>query len=101
MDRRYRFSRHLYDVTRRYSLLGRDKLLDQVVTDRSSATLEVGCGTARNLLQLASRPEPGRLYGLDAMSARALQRSSAPASVLCANPPQQDGADCRLAARAV
>lgn len=69
MDRRYRFSRHLYDVTRRYSLLGRDKLLDQVVTDRSSATLEVGCGTARNLLQLASRPEPGRLYGLDASHA--------------------------------
>lgn len=66
MDRRYRFSRHFYDVTRRFSLLGRDKLLDKVVTGPSTATLEVGCGTARNLLELASRQEPGNLYGLDA-----------------------------------
>jgi len=66
MDRRYRFSRHVYDVTRRYSLLGRDKLLDKVVTGPATATLEVGCGTARNLVKLASRREPGRLYGLDA-----------------------------------
>jgi len=66
MDRRYRFSRHVYDVTRRFSLLGRDKLLDKVVTGPTTATLEVGCGTARNLVKLASRQEPGRLYGLDA-----------------------------------
>ena len=69
MDRRYRFSRHFYDVTRRYSLLGRDKLLDKVVTSPATATLEVGCGTARNLLELAARSEPGRLYGLDASHA--------------------------------
>jgi S-adenosylmethionine-diacylgycerolhomoserine-N-methlytransferase len=66
MDRRYRFSRHFYDVTQRFSLLGRDKLLDNVVTGPATATLEVGCGTARNLVKLASRREPGRLYGLDA-----------------------------------
>jgi S-adenosylmethionine-diacylgycerolhomoserine-N-methlytransferase len=66
MDRRYRFSRHFYDVTQRFSLLGRDKLLDKVVTGPATATLEVGCGTARNLVKLASRREPGRLYGLDA-----------------------------------
>jgi len=66
MDRRYRFSRHIYDVTQRYVLLGRDKLLDKVVTGPATATLEVGCGTARNLVKLASRREPGRLYGLDA-----------------------------------
>jgi S-adenosylmethionine-diacylgycerolhomoserine-N-methlytransferase len=69
MDRRYRFSRHFYDVTRRYSLLGRDKLLDKVVTSPTTATLEVGCGTARNLLELAARNAPGRLYGLDASHA--------------------------------
>ena len=66
MDRMYKVTRHVYDVTRRYYLLGRDRLLERVVTSRNTATLEVGCGTARNLIKLAQRPEPGRLYGLDA-----------------------------------
>jgi len=66
MDRMYRLTRHVYDVTRRYYLLGRDRLLQRVVTSRDTATLEVGCGTARNLIKLAQRPEHGRLYGLDA-----------------------------------
>ena len=69
MDRRYRLGRHFYDVARRYALLGCDKLLDRVITGSSTATLEVGCGTARNLLRLATRPAPGRLYGLDASHA--------------------------------
>jgi S-adenosylmethionine-diacylgycerolhomoserine-N-methlytransferase len=62
----YRFTRHVYDVTRRYYLLGRDRLLERVVTARNTATLEVGCGTARNLIKLAARQDPGQLYGLDA-----------------------------------
>jgi len=66
MDRMYRVTRHVYDVTRRYYLLGRDAMLERVVTGPDTATLEVGCGTARNLIQLARRPEPGHLYGLDA-----------------------------------
>ena len=66
MDRMYRLTRHVYDVTRRYYLLGRDRLLEKVETSRDTATLEVGCGTARNLIKLARRPEPGSLYGLDA-----------------------------------
>ena len=66
MDRMYRLTRHVYDLTRRYYLLGRDRMLERVVTARNTATLEVGCGTARNLIKLAQRPEAGRLYGLDA-----------------------------------
>jgi S-adenosylmethionine-diacylgycerolhomoserine-N-methlytransferase len=66
MDRMYRLTRHVYDVTRRYYLLGRDRLLAKVATAPGMATLEVGCGTARNLVKLARRPEPGHLYGLDA-----------------------------------
>ena len=66
MDRMYRVTRHVYDVTRRYYLLGRDRMLERVVTAPGTATLEVGCGTARNLIQLARRAEPGDLYGLDA-----------------------------------
>jgi S-adenosylmethionine-diacylgycerolhomoserine-N-methlytransferase len=62
----YRFTRHIYDLTRAYYLLGRDRLLDKVTTSPATATLEVGCGTARNLIRLARRREPGGLFGLDA-----------------------------------
>jgi S-adenosylmethionine-diacylgycerolhomoserine-N-methlytransferase len=66
MDRMYHVTRHIYDVTRAYYLLGRDRLLTKVATSPSAATLEVGCGTARNLIRLARRSEPGELFGLDA-----------------------------------
>ena len=66
MDRMYRMTRHVYDLTRRYYLLGRDRLLDKVTTSPQTATLEVGCGTARNLIRLAHRRDAGLLYGVDA-----------------------------------
>jgi S-adenosylmethionine-diacylgycerolhomoserine-N-methlytransferase len=66
MDRMYRLTRHVYDFTRAYYLLGRDRMLARVPTNAGTATLEVGCGTARNLIKLARRPEPGLLCGLDA-----------------------------------
>jgi S-adenosylmethionine-diacylgycerolhomoserine-N-methlytransferase len=66
MDRMYRLTRHVYDLTRAYYLLGRDRMLAMAATNPSTATLEVGCGTARNLIKLARRPEPGLLCGLDA-----------------------------------
>ena len=66
MDSMYHFTRHIYDLTRRYYLLGRDQLLDKVVTGPDTATLEVGCGTARNLIKLGRRSSTGALYGLDA-----------------------------------
>jgi S-adenosylmethionine-diacylgycerolhomoserine-N-methlytransferase len=66
MDRMYRFTRHIYDLTRAYYLLGRDRMLAKVETSPTTATLEVGCGTARNLIKLAERRAPGKLYGLDA-----------------------------------
>ena len=56
MDRMYRVTRHVYDLTRAYYLLGRDRMLAQVATGPGSATCEVGCGTARNLIKLARRP---------------------------------------------
>ena len=66
MDNMYRFTRHIYDFTRRYYLLGRDQLLKEIVTGPHTATLEVGCGTARNLIELGKRTTTGVLYGLDA-----------------------------------
>jgi len=86
MDRMYRVTRHIYDVTRAYYLLGRDRMLAKVVTNPSTATLEVGCGTARNLIKLARRPDPGLLCGLDASqemldtAAASISRAGVPAA---------------------
>ena len=88
MDRMYRMTRHIYDVTRAYYLLGRDRMLAEVATGPTTATLEVGCGTARNLVKLARRPAPGRLYGVDASremletAARSITRARVPAAGL-------------------
>ena len=85
-DRMYRVTRHIYDVTRAYYLLGRDRMLAKVVTNPSTATLEVGCGTARNLIKLARRPDPGLLCGLDASqemldtAAASISRAGVPAA---------------------
>jgi len=86
MDRMYRVTRHIYDVTRAYYLLGRDRMLAKLVTNPSTATLEVGCGTARNLIKLARRPDPGLLCGLDASqemldtAAASIARAGVPAA---------------------
>ncbi|MFM7244239.1 MAG: class I SAM-dependent methyltransferase [Planctomycetaceae bacterium] len=86
MDRMYRLTRHVYDVTRAYYLLGRDRMLAKVVTNPGTTTLEVGCGTARNLIKLARRPEPGLLCGLDASqemldtAAASIARAGVPAA---------------------
>ncbi|MEI7861219.1 MAG: hypothetical protein WCJ21_01255, partial [Planctomycetota bacterium] len=37
MDRMYRMTRHIYDITRRYYLLGRDRMLEEVETSASTA----------------------------------------------------------------
>lgn len=88
MDRMYRMTRHIYDVTRAYYLLGRDRMLAEIATAPTTGTLEVGCGTARNLVKLARRPAPGRLYGVDASremletAARSIARARVPAAGL-------------------
>lgn len=72
MDRMYRYQRHIYDLTRKYYLLGRDKAIADLRVPDSGSLLEVGCGTGRNLL-LAHRLFPqARLFGLD-ISAQMLQ----------------------------
>lgn len=68
MDRMYRHQRHIYDFTRRYYLLGRDRMLDRLAAElpQGAAVCEVGCGTARNLIGLARRRPDLVLCGLDA-----------------------------------
>lgn len=66
MDRLYRFQRHFYDVTRKYYLLGRDKLISEMRINEGDHILEVGCGTGRNLEILAKKYADTKFYGLDA-----------------------------------
>src|SRR5450631_3321857 len=63
MDGIYRFQRHIYDVTRRHFLLGRDQLLDGLNIPDSGTVLEMGCGTGRNLIGAARRYPTAKLYG--------------------------------------
>lgn len=65
MDRMYRYQRHIYDLTRKYYLLGRDRTIRALAAKPGESVLELGCGTGRNLA-LAARLYPGcRFYGLD------------------------------------
>jgi S-adenosylmethionine-diacylgycerolhomoserine-N-methlytransferase len=65
MDRMYRLQRHLYDATRKYYLLGRDALIEELAPPPGGTVLEVGCGTGRNLIAAAKRWPQARFFGLD------------------------------------
>ncbi|HTQ12963.1 MAG TPA: class I SAM-dependent methyltransferase [Rhizomicrobium sp.] len=66
MDEIYRRQRHLYDFTRKFYLFGRDGLIRALDLAPGERVVEIGCGTARNLIALARRYPGARLYGLDA-----------------------------------
>ncbi|MEJ2228958.1 MAG: class I SAM-dependent methyltransferase [Alphaproteobacteria bacterium] len=65
MDGIYRRQRFFYDITRRYYLLGRDQLIASLDVPPQGTVLEIGCGTARNLVQAARRYPDMRGYGVD------------------------------------
>jgi S-adenosylmethionine-diacylgycerolhomoserine-N-methlytransferase len=69
MDRMYRYQRHIYDLTRKYYLLGRDHLIDNLDIPAGGSVLEVGCGTGRNLARTRRLYPTAKLYGLDISSA--------------------------------
>ncbi|MFM9938714.1 MAG: class I SAM-dependent methyltransferase [Hyphomicrobiaceae bacterium] len=66
MDRIYRYQRHFYDATRHNFLLGRDTLIAGLLPPPDGGSVvEVGCGTARNLIQAAKAYPKARFYGFD------------------------------------
>jgi S-adenosylmethionine-diacylgycerolhomoserine-N-methlytransferase len=69
MDSVYRYQRYIYDFTRKYYLLGRDRLIAELSPAPGALVVEVGCGTARNLIRMARRYPNVRLFGLDASEA--------------------------------
>jgi S-adenosylmethionine-diacylgycerolhomoserine-N-methlytransferase len=65
MDRMYRRQRHVYDVTRKYYLLGRDRLIKNLRPMPGDGVLEIGCGTGRNLIGATRLYPQARFFGLD------------------------------------
>jgi S-adenosylmethionine-diacylgycerolhomoserine-N-methlytransferase len=65
MNRMYRRQRHIYDGTRRYYLLGRDRLIADLEADAGASVLEIGCGTGRNLVHAARLYPDARFFGID------------------------------------
>ncbi|WEX11335.1 class I SAM-dependent methyltransferase [Chelativorans sp. AA-79] len=68
MDGVYRRQRHFYDLTRKFYLLGRDRLIDGLAVPRGGTVLELGCGTGRNLALAADRYPKALFHGLDISS---------------------------------
>lgn len=66
MDKMYRYQRYIYDFTRKYFLLGRDTLLARMEIAPHQHVLELGCGTAHNLVRLAKQHPQTHFYGIDA-----------------------------------
>jgi S-adenosylmethionine-diacylgycerolhomoserine-N-methlytransferase len=76
MDSVYRGQRHIYDLTRRYYLFGRDRLIDELACRAGDSVLEVGCGTGRNLARIVKRWSGAVPHGLD-ISAEMLKSARA------------------------
>ena len=68
MDGVYRWQRHVYDVTRKYYLLGRDRMIAGLGVPAGGTVLEIGCGTGRNIVLAAERFPQARFFGLDISS---------------------------------
>ena len=69
MDRIYGRQRHIYDLTRRYFLLGRDALIAELKPPAGGSVIEIGCGTGRNLIAAARAYPDAAFFGLDVSSA--------------------------------
>lgn len=68
MDGVYRHTRHVYDLSRKYYLIGRDRMIGELAMAPGETLCEIGCGTGRNLAEVARRYPGTRLFGVDASS---------------------------------
>lgn len=77
MNRMYRLQRHVYDLTRAYYLLGRDRMIGNLRPDENANVLEIGCGTGRNLVQAAQQYPKAMFCGFDISTEMLASASSA------------------------
>jgi S-adenosylmethionine-diacylgycerolhomoserine-N-methlytransferase len=66
MDRMYRHQRLIYDLTRKYYLIGRDRAIERLAPPDGGSVVEIGCGTGRNLVLAARRWPAAGFLGIDA-----------------------------------
>lgn len=66
LNRYYRLTHHVYDLSRKYFLFGRDTALDRLLAGDWTTLVEIGPGTGRNLARLHRRRPGATLGGLEA-----------------------------------
>ena len=66
LDRYYRLTHHVYDMSRKYYLFGRDGVLERLLVGEWTTLVELGPGTGRNLARLHRRRPNAMLGGLEA-----------------------------------
>ncbi|MFA5900996.1 MAG: class I SAM-dependent methyltransferase [Hyphomicrobium sp.] len=69
MDAIYRYQRYVYDASRKYYLLGRDRVIDELAPPPGAKVLEIACGTGRNLIAAARRYPQAQFFGFDISNA--------------------------------
>lgn len=69
MDRHYQYQRFIYDLTRTHYLIGRKHLIADLQPCTGARVLEIGCGTAWNLVRVAKRYPGAEVFGIDVSNA--------------------------------
>lgn len=69
LNRYYRLTRHVYDATRKFYLLGRDAALRRILDGNWGRLVEIGPGTGRNLRRLRRDRPQARFGGVEASDA--------------------------------
>jgi S-adenosylmethionine-diacylgycerolhomoserine-N-methlytransferase len=65
MDRKYRYERHVFDLSRKFFLFGRERAIEALRLNDAGSVVEIGCGTGRNLKLMADHSATLRLIGID------------------------------------
>ncbi|MCE3002000.1 MAG: class I SAM-dependent methyltransferase [Xanthomonadaceae bacterium] len=69
LNRYYRLTRHVYDATRKFYLLGRDAALRDILDGNWQRLVEIGPGTGRNLQRLREARPLAHFGGVEASDA--------------------------------
>ena len=68
MNKKYRRTRHIYDLTRKYFLLGRNRALENLGDVNHQHVTELGCGTGRNIVMMSKANPTAQFIAVDISS---------------------------------